>query len=93
LTFLAPFLLGDFNHPDNCWRNNTAGHKQYRRFPENIDDKFLTTETVEQTERGALLDLILTNKEEFIRDVNTKGRLGCSDYEMTELRILRGMIP
>jgi len=24
--------LGDFHHPDICWKDNTAGHKQYRRF-------------------------------------------------------------
>jgi len=25
-------LLGIFNHPDTCWRDNTAGYKQSRRF-------------------------------------------------------------
>lgn len=37
--------------------------------------------------RRALLDLTLTNEEELVWDVKTEGRLGCSDYEMLELRI------
>ena len=34
----ALVLMGDFNHPDICWRDNTAGHKQSRRFLECVDD-------------------------------------------------------
>ena len=33
-------LMGDINHPDLCWGDNTAGHKQSRRFLECIDDNF-----------------------------------------------------
>ncbi|GAB0199980.1 mitochondrial enolase superfamily member 1 [Grus japonensis] len=39
--------------------------------------------------RGAMLDLILTNKEGLAGDVKLKGSLGCSDHEMVEFRILR----
>ena len=35
-------LMGDFNHPDMYWRDNTAGHKQSRRFLECIDDNFFS---------------------------------------------------
>ena len=28
----ALVLMGEFNHPNICWRDNTAGHKQSRRF-------------------------------------------------------------
>jgi len=34
-------LVGDFNHPNICWRDNTASHKQSRRFLECIDDNYL----------------------------------------------------
>jgi len=34
-------LLGNFSHRDTCWRDDTAGHKQSRRFLEYIDDNFL----------------------------------------------------
>jgi len=40
--------------------------------------------------KGALLDLVLTNKEGLVEDVKVGGRLGCSDHEMVEFRILRG---
>ena len=44
----------------------------------------------EPTRKGALLDLILTNKEGLVEDVKAGGRLSCSDHEMVEFRILRG---
>ncbi|KAK4831670.1 LOW QUALITY PROTEIN: hypothetical protein QYF61_018667 [Mycteria americana] len=35
--------MGDFNLPDVCWKYNTAGRKQSRRFLEGVaDDNFLT---------------------------------------------------
>ncbi|GAB0210231.1 hypothetical protein GRJ2_003488900 [Grus japonensis] len=43
----------------------------------------------EPPRRGAMLDLVLTNKEGLVGDVKLKGSLGCSDHEMVEFRILR----
>ena len=81
--------MGDFNHPNICWRDNTAGHKQSRRFLECIDDNFLSQALDEPMRRGALLDLVLTNEEGLVRNVKLKGSLGCSDHEMVEFKILR----
>ncbi|GAB0210350.1 mitochondrial enolase superfamily member 1 [Grus japonensis] len=81
--------MGDFNHPDICWRDNAAERKQSRKFLECIDDNFLLQVIEEPTRRGAMLDLILTNKEGLVGDVKLKGSLGCSDHEMVEFRILR----
>ncbi|GAB0205664.1 mitochondrial enolase superfamily member 1 [Grus japonensis] len=81
--------MGDFNHPDICWRDNAAEHKQSRKFLECVDDNFLLQVIEEPTRRGAMLDLILTNKEGLVGDVKLKGSLGCSDHEMVEFRILR----
>ncbi|GAB0202834.1 hypothetical protein GRJ2_002749000 [Grus japonensis] len=39
--------------------------------------------------RGAVLDLILINKEGLVGDVKLKGSIGCSDHKMMEFRILR----
>lgn len=50
------------NHPDICWKDNTVGRKQSRSFLECIDD-FLTQVIKDSMDRGALLDLILTNKK------------------------------
>ncbi|GAB0208082.1 mitochondrial enolase superfamily member 1 [Grus japonensis] len=81
--------MGDFNHPDICWRDNTAGNNQYRRFLECVDDNFLFQVIEEPTRRGAMLDLVLTNKEGLVGNAKLKGSLGCSDHEMVEFKILR----
>ncbi|GAB0205246.1 hypothetical protein GRJ2_002990200 [Grus japonensis] len=60
-----------------------------RKFLECIDDNFLLQVLKDPTRRGAMLDLILTNKEGLVGDVKLKGSLGCSDHEMVEFRILR----
>ncbi|GAB0177964.1 hypothetical protein GRJ2_000261700 [Grus japonensis] len=85
----ALVLMGDFNHPDICWRDNAAERKQSRKFLERADDNFLLPVTEKPTRRGAMLDLILTNKEGLVGDVKLKGSLGCSDHEMVEFWILR----
>ncbi|GAB0210150.1 hypothetical protein GRJ2_003480800 [Grus japonensis] len=85
----ALVLMGDFNHPDICWRDNAAERKQSRKFLECVDDNFLLQVIEEPMRRGAMLDLVLTNKEGLVGDVKLKGSLGCSDHEMVEFRILR----
>ncbi|GAB0207498.1 mitochondrial enolase superfamily member 1 [Grus japonensis] len=82
--------MGDLNHPDICWKGNTARHAQSRRFLQSIDDNFLTQVVEEPTRRGVLLDLVLTNKEGLVGDVKVGGSLGCSDHETVEFRILHG---
>jgi len=39
--------------------------------------------------KGAMLDLVLTNREGLVGNVKLKVSLGCSDREMVELNILR----
>ncbi|GAB0189098.1 mitochondrial enolase superfamily member 1 [Grus japonensis] len=85
----ALVLMGDFNCPDICWRDNAAELKQSRKFLECVDDNFLMQVIEEPMRRGAMPDLILTNKEGLVGDVKLKGSLGCSDHEMVEFRILR----
>ncbi|KAK4824035.1 hypothetical protein QYF61_009626 [Mycteria americana] len=85
----AVVLMGDFNHPDICWRDNTAGHKQAVRFLKCVDDNFLLQVIEEPTRRHAILERVLTNKEGLVGKVNLKGSLGCSDHEMVEFNILR----
>ena len=75
-------------HPDSCSRDNTAGHKQSRRFLECGDDNFLLQETEKPTGKGAILDLVLTNKERLVGNGKLQGSLGCSDHEMVEFEIL-----
>ena len=88
-SFVALVLMGDFSHPNTCWRENNAGHKQSRRFLESTDDKFLLQVIEEPKRRGAVLDLLFTQKEGLVGDMKVKGSLGYSDHEMVELRIQR----
>jgi len=84
----ALVLMGDFNHPDISWEDHTARQVQSRKFLQSIDDNFLMQVVEEPTRKGALLDLVLTNKEGLVEDVKVGGRLACSDHEMVEFRIL-----
>jgi len=81
--------MGDFNHPDICWKDNTAGHRQASTFLERVEDNFLLQMIEEPTKRGAILDLVLTNKEGLVGNVKVKGSLGCSGHEMMQFKILR----
>ncbi|TRZ16744.1 hypothetical protein HGM15179_010393 [Zosterops borbonicus] len=38
--------------------------------------------------RDAMLDLVLTNKQELVGNVELKGSLGCIDNKMVEFKIL-----
>lgn len=38
--------------------------------------------------RSALLDLTVTKKEELVRDVKVRDKLGCRNHEMVDIRIL-----
>ncbi|PKU46226.1 pre-mrna-processing factor 17 [Limosa lapponica baueri] len=87
----ALLLVGDFNHPDVCWKGYTAKHLQSRRFLQCIDDNFFTQLVEEPTRRGALLDLVLTNKEGLVEDIKVRGNLGCSDHRKIEFRIVGSM--
>jgi len=59
----ALVLMGDFRHHHVCWKDNTAGRKQSRRFLDCVVDNFLLQVIEESTRRGAMMDLLLTNKE------------------------------
>lgn len=86
----ALVLMGDFNHPNICWKDNTAKNKQSRRLLQNNADNFMTQVIGEPTRRGALLDLVLTNRDGLVGNMKVEGSLGCSDHEMLEFKILRG---
>jgi len=66
-----------FKHPNICWRDNIAGHERSRRFLESHNDNFLTP----MMSRGALLDLIFTNREG-LGVVKFKASFGYSNHEM-----------
>ncbi|KAM6317421.1 uncharacterized protein O3Q21_008449 [Podargus strigoides] len=87
----ALILLGDFNHPDVCWKMSTASCRQSKRLLECLDDNFLTQKPDSPTQGEAILDLMVTNVSEFIRDVKIGGSLGCSDHALLQFTVLRCM--
>ena len=54
--------------PDICWKDNTAGHKQSRRFLGGVRGKFLTQVLKGPARGDAYLDLLLTRKEKLSKD-------------------------
>ena len=55
-----------------------------------MEDNFLLQLVRDPTRGGALLDLLFTNRESLVGDVEVGGCLGQSDHEMVEFSILGG---
>lgn len=81
-------LIGFFNLPCVCWRDNTPQFKQSRRLLECINDIFLTQGIQHPIRRGALLDLILTTSKSLIAAMKVRSITSCTDCEMVEFRML-----
>lgn len=74
--------------PQYLLEGNTAGQKQSSNCLECIDDYFLAQMIEELKGVDAVPDLVLTEMEGQVGDVNAVRSLGCSDHEMVEFRIL-----
>ncbi|GAB0209293.1 mitochondrial enolase superfamily member 1 [Grus japonensis] len=81
-------LMGDFNYPDICWKNNTAVQMSSIKFLECIEDCFLIQMLDVPTRNEALLDLLLTNQENLLCNISVSDSLGCSDHNIVEFGIL-----
>jgi len=85
----ALVLLGDFNHPNICWKSSTASCRQSRIFLECIEDKFLSQVIDNPSRDDVIQDLLDINASERFDDVKTGGSLGCSDHALVEFTVLR----
>lgn len=63
-----------------------AGQKKSQRFLKCVKDNFLAQVIEEPTRRGAMLHLVLTNKEELVGNAVLQGTV--SDDNMVEIKIL-----
>ncbi|TRZ16488.1 hypothetical protein HGM15179_010617 [Zosterops borbonicus] len=70
----AVILIRDFNHLDVYWVRNTTGWTQSRRL---LD--FLI-QVLDKSTREVLLDLVLTNANELIKEVRNGESLDCSNF-------------
>ncbi|PKU38944.1 rna-directed dna polymerase from mobile element jockey-like [Limosa lapponica baueri] len=88
-------LLGmDEDLTESLWvrikgSTGAAGYKKSRKFLECVDENFLLQMIEEPMRKGAVLDLVLTNKEGLVGNVKFKSSLGSSDHEMVEFKIHR----
>jgi len=87
----AFILVGDFSHLGFCWESCMVSCKQFRRLLVSIVDKFLVQVLDKPTRSKALLDLMLINEEEIIKEGNIGGSLGCRNHASIEVMILRNM--
>ncbi|GAB0206625.1 mitochondrial enolase superfamily member 1 [Grus japonensis] len=83
----ALVLMGDFNLPDVNWEHHTADTSRSRSFLKHLNDNFLVQVLKEPMRKGALLDLLLVNREGLVGEVAIGGRLGHSDHEVVEFKI------
>ncbi|GAB0190604.1 hypothetical protein GRJ2_001525700 [Grus japonensis] len=83
----ALVLMGDFNLPDVNWEHHTADTSRSRSFLKHLDDNFLVQVLKEPMRKGALLDLLLVNREGLVGEVAIGGCLGHSDHEVVEFKI------
>jgi len=87
----AFFLVGDFSHPDVCWKRNTVSYEQSRRLLECIEDKFISQVMDSPTRQDAILDLLVTNASELIANVKIEGSLSYSDHALVDSEVLKDM--
>lgn len=83
--------MGDYYSHILCCRTKMDGHKQTRTWMRCMEDNFLMQAFHEWTRGEVLLDLLLTNEEELLDDVEFKGNLACRDQETVELKFHRGL--
>ncbi|XP_059845547.1 uncharacterized protein LOC132404945 [Hypanus sabinus] len=74
-------VMGDFNMQVD-WENQNGTGPQEREFVECIRDGFLEQLVLEPTREKAILDLVLCNELDLIRDLEVKEPLGGSDHNM-----------
>ncbi|KAJ7395822.1 hypothetical protein BTVI_151167 [Pitangus sulphuratus] len=62
----------------------TSVEKTTQEGTDNLGSSWNVLITEVPTRSGAMLDLVLTNKEGLVGNMKLKGSLGCSDHEMVE---------
>lgn len=87
--FTVLILIGDFKHLHISWQKRHSKSLAVQETIGVVEDKFLI-HVMKSLTREALLDLLLTNVEEFIGEIMTGGSLGCRDHALVECSILRG---
>lgn len=82
-------IMGNFNHPDICWKSKTTIVEiKQSRLLQQSDDNFLVQMLKRPMKGDALLNFTLY--KELVRVLKARDYLACSNHEMVEFRIVRG---
>ena len=84
-TYTHLLVMGDFNFPDIDWENWSSSDSNSQEFVEIIQDTYLQQHVTQPTRYRAgqtsnCLDLMFTNEEEMIQQVQISDPLGLSDH-------------
>ena len=92
--FSKLLIMGDFNFPNIDWKLETCSFSNgaASNFLENIKDNFLCQHIMLPTrgrygQNTSLLDLILTNDEDIVKDVSINSPLGKSDHSVIKFKL------
>jgi hypothetical protein len=86
--FTHILIIGDFNYPEIDWENyNSRGDKTEYKFVDTVQDCFLFQHINKPTrwkgtQKPNILDLILTNEEQMVNNIEYSSPLGKSDHCM-----------
>ena len=83
--------MRNYNQHDVSWKNNLRGCKQSRTLLHSVEYNFLVQVLDKPTRGDALLNLLLTNGNQFSKEIEIGGSLGCSDLTLVEFVISRNM--
>ena len=83
-------IMGDLNYPGIDWENG-ASDARGRAFYETCMDAFLVQHVSDETHHsGNILDLVLTDDEEMVREIRMVGKIGSSDHEAMTVDVAFG---
>ena len=79
-------VLGDFNYRNVDW-DLMIGNRESEEFLKVMQDNFLKQLVIEPTRGNNILDLIITNSDDIIEEVDVGGYLGNSDHREIRCKI------
>ncbi|XP_078410452.1 uncharacterized protein LOC144687812 [Cetorhinus maximus] len=79
-------MMGDFNIQVE-WENQFGSGSQEKEFVECLQDGFMEQLVVEPNREQAILDLVMCNEADLIRELKVKEPLGGSDHSMIEFTL------
>ncbi|XP_072361026.1 uncharacterized protein [Scyliorhinus torazame] len=79
-------IMGDFNMQVD-WVNNAASGPKEREFIECLQEGVLEQLVMEPTREQAILDLVLCNEPDLIKDLKVREHFGGSDHNVVEFNL------